>query len=92
MARPPLQRYLVFYSIDGDAIRIARVIHGSRDAWALLNLDESNDPPSLGEPPLVERRNFWSDPKHIYRRSTSANRFSRYLRSAPVPTCASARR
>ena len=34
------ERYLVFYEIHDDAIRVARVLHGSRDIWALLGLDE----------------------------------------------------
>lgn len=34
------ERYLVFYEVRDETIRIARVLDGSRDIWALLGLDE----------------------------------------------------
>jgi toxin ParE1/3/4 len=33
------EQHLVFYRVEADAIRIERVLHGSRDLWALLGLD-----------------------------------------------------
>jgi toxin ParE1/3/4 len=34
------ERYLLFYEVHDDAIRIARVLHGSQDLWVLLGLDD----------------------------------------------------
>jgi len=34
------ERYLVFYQVLEDAVRIARVLHGSRDILAALGLDD----------------------------------------------------
>jgi toxin ParE1/3/4 len=34
------ERYLVFYQLLEDAVRIARVLHGSRDIWTDLGFDD----------------------------------------------------
>ena len=34
------ERYLIFYQVLDDAVRIARVLHGSRDIWTVLGFDD----------------------------------------------------
>ncbi|MGR6430588.1 type II toxin-antitoxin system RelE/ParE family toxin [Rhizobium sp. PAMB 3182] len=33
----PFRRYLIFYSLTKDAVRIERVLHGSRDIYAIFD-------------------------------------------------------
>ncbi len=34
------ERYLIFYRVLDEALEIERVLHGSRDIWSLLGLEE----------------------------------------------------
>ncbi|WHO71964.1 type II toxin-antitoxin system RelE/ParE family toxin [Rhizobium sp. BT03] len=39
----PFRRYVVFYTVTGDDVRVERILHGSRDVVAVFSEDE--EPP-----------------------------------------------
>lgn len=41
----PLGRYVVFFRVLGDSVRIERVLHGARDLPAILGPEVQPDPP-----------------------------------------------
>jgi toxin ParE1/3/4 len=34
------ERYLVFYELSDEVVRVVRVLHGSRDLWTILGLTD----------------------------------------------------
>jgi toxin ParE1/3/4 len=39
----PFQRYVIFYTADGDNVRIERILHGARDIEPVFGQDEQDD-------------------------------------------------
>ncbi|PDS65314.1 plasmid stabilization protein [Rhizobium anhuiense] len=38
----PFRRYVVFYTVSGDDVRVERILHGSRDIAAVFSEDDES--------------------------------------------------